>query len=139
MLWLNEVFFNKNVIVAEGLAGLAADKLKGLLDLLRRVAAAHPTSAAAPGRFQNDRETVQRGLFHRVLCVFEGFGTAGNGGNPAGDGEFFGRKLVTHHCKYRRGRSNEYDAVLLTGSGKFGILRQKPVAGMNGRDSAAPS
>ena len=50
VLWLHEVFFNENVVVAKGFFGLAAHQLKGRRNVLRLFAQTHAASAAARGR-----------------------------------------------------------------------------------------
>ena len=130
-------FFNEDVGVAEGLGGLALDQVEGGDDLLLAVAAAHAAAAAAGGCLEHDGEAVFSRFFQGLLAALEGLGAAGDDGHAAADGHFLGRQLVAHLGQHMGGRAHEDDAVFLAGAGKFGVFRQKAVAGVDGVHMAA--
>ena len=132
VLGLHQIFFNEDVVIAEGLTGLALDQLKGGLDLLRAVAAAHAPAAAAGGRLENDGETVGNGLFQGLIGALQGLGGAGDGGHAAGQGRGLGRQLVAHLGQDLGAGADEGDAGVLTGLGELGVFGEEPVAGVDG-------
>ena len=131
VLGLHQELFNKDVVVAEGLFGLALHQLKGGLDLLRGVAAPHAPAAAPGSRLQDDGEAVADRLLQSLVGVLQGFGAARDDGHAAGDGRGFGRQLVAHLGEHLGGRAHEGDARLIAGPGEVGVFGQKAVAGVN--------
>ena len=71
-------------------------------------------------------------IFFGCLYFLDGVVHAGNDRNLCGDGHFFGGDLVSHGVHDIAGRSDENDAVFLTGIHKVGILGKKAVSGMDG-------
>ena len=137
VLGLHQILLHEDIAAAEGLLRLAVDQLIGGADLLRAVAAAHATTAAAGRRLQNHREAEGHRLLHSVLCVPQRLRAAGDDGNAAGDSDLLGAELVAHLPQHLGGWPDEQDTVFLTGSGKVGILRQEAVAGMDGGNTTA--
>ena len=136
VLGLHQVLLDEDVLVTEGLLGLALHQVKGGDDLLRCVAAAHPPAAAAAGRLEDDGEAVFDGLCKGLLPVLQGTVGAGDGGHAAGVGDGLGGQLVAHLGQNGGGGADEGDAGGLAGVGKVGVLTEKAVAGMDG---VAPS
>ena len=132
VLGLHQVFFNKDVVVAKGLPGLALDQLEGGFDLLRGVAAAHAPAAAAGGRLEDDGEAVGDGLLQGLVSALQGLSGAGDGGDVAGQGSSLGGQLVTHLGQDLGAGADEGDTGILTGLGELGVLREEPVAGVDG-------
>ena len=132
VLGLHQVLLDKNVVVAEGLPGLALDQLEGGFDLLRGVAAAHAPAAAAGGRLEDDGEAVRDGLFQSLVGAFQGLGGAGNGGHAAGQSRGLGGQLVAHLGQDLGAGADEGDAGVLAGLGELGVLGEEPVAGVDG-------
>ena len=137
VLGLHQILLHENIAAAEGLLRLAVDQLIGGADLLRAVAAAHPTTATAGSSLQNHRKAEGYRLLHGVLCVPQRLRTAGDDGNTTGDSDLLGAKLIAHLPQHLGGWPDEQDAVFLTGSGKVGILRQEAVSGMDGGNTTA--
>ena len=137
VLGLHQVLLDEDVLVAEGLLGLALHQVKGGDDLLRCVAAAHPPAAAAAGRLEDDGEAVFDGLCKGLLPVLQGTVGAGDGGHAAGVGNGLGGQLVAHLGQNGGGGADEGDASLLAGPCEVGVLAQKAVAGVDGVHVAA--
>ncbi len=136
VLRLHQEFFNENVVVAEGLFGLALHQLEGGLDLLRGVAPAHTASAAAGGRLQDDGKAEANRLFQCFVPILQRFSAAGDDGHAAGDGRGLGGQLVAHLIQHLGGRPDEGDARRVAGAGEGGVLRQEAVAGVDGVHAA---
>ena len=132
VLGLHQVLFDEDVVVAEGLPGLALDQLEGGADLLRCVAAAHAPAAAAGGRLEDDGKAVGDGLLQGLVGVLQGLGGAGDGGHAAGQGRGLGRQLVAHLGQDPGAGADEGDAGVLAGLGELGVLGEEPVAGVDG-------
>ena len=137
VLGLHQVLLDEDVLVAEGLFGLALHQVKGGNDLLRCVATAHPPAAAAAGRLEDDGEAVFDGLCKGLLPVLQGTVGTGDGGHAAGVGNGLGGQLVAHLGQNGGGGADEGDASLLAGPCEVGVLAQKAVAGVDGVHVAA--
>ena len=137
MLGLHQVLLDEDVLVAEGLLGLALHQVEGGDHLVLLIAAAHAAAAAAAGRLEDDGEAVLPGLGQGLLPVLQGLGRAGDGGHVAGLGDGLGGELVPHLGQDLGGGADEGDARLLTGPGEVGVLAEEAVAGVDGIHVAA--
>ena len=135
VLRVHEELLDEDVIVVEGLFGFALDEAIGVADLRFGVAAAHAASAAAGGRFQDDREAEGLGDLGGFVRAFYRLGRAGDGRDLGREGDLFCLQFIAHFGENGRRRSDEGDVVVLTGFGKVGILRQEPVARVDGIDA----
>ena len=92
-----DVFLEKDGRIAEGAARLVA----GLVEKRREIAFlahhAHAATAAAEGRFDDQRETDFLGGFHCLGAIIQGFLRSGKNGNAELDRQGPGRGFVAHH------------------------------------------
>ena len=132
VLGFHDELLDEDVVVAEGLLGLALHQLKGGLHLLGRVAAAHAPAAAATGGLQDHREAEAHGLLQRLVPVPQRLGAAGDDGHPAADGDLLGGQLVAHPGHGVGLGADEGDARLLAGPDEVRVLGEEAVAGVDG-------
>ena len=137
VLGLHQVLLDEDVLVAEGLLGLALHQVEGGDHLVLLIAAAHAAAAAAAGRLEDDGEAILFGLGQGLLPVLQGLGRAGDGGHIAGLGDGLGGELVPHLGQDLGGGADEGDPRLLTGPGEVGVLAEEAVAGVDGIHVAA--
>ena len=137
VLRLDQVLLHKDVAAAEGLLGLTVHQLIGGLDLLDGVAAAHAAAAAAGSGLEDDGEAEAHGLLNGVIAVLQRLGAAGDDRHAALDGDLLGAELIAHFRQHVGRRADEENAVILTGTGKLGVLGQEAVAGVDGGHAAA--
>ena len=132
VLGLLQELFHKDVVVAEGLAGLGLHQLKVPGDLLGIIGPAHTAAAAAGCRLEDHRIAGLLGDAHGLLHAGNRLFAAGDHRYAAPAGHFLGMELIPHLVEDMAGRPDEDDARLLTGPGEVGILGQEAVAGVNG-------
>ena len=134
VLGLLEVFFDEDVVVAEGLAGLVLHQLVVLAELLVGVGAAHAPAAAAGCRLKQHRIAGLPGDGDGLLHIGHRGGAAGDHRHAAGPGHLLGVELIPHLVQHRTGRADEDEARLLTGAGEVGVFREEAVARVDGVD-----
>ena len=118
--------------VAEGVLRLRARLIEQPVQLLGRAHHAHAAPAAAVGGLDDQREADTPRHLHGGVAVLDGLLGARQGGHLRPLREFPGRGLVAHLGQQLGARTDEGDAVVGTGAGELRILRQEPVAGMDG-------
>ena len=100
VLGIDQKLFDKDIVVAESLAGLVFDHLKRRGHILGAVAAAH-TSAAAAGRcLEYHGEAVALRFGKGVGSILKRLFCAGYGGHAALKRYFLCFKLVSHFGQY---------------------------------------
>ena len=132
VLGLLQELFHKDVVIAEGLAGLVPYQLKVPGDLPGIVGPAHASSAAAGCRLEDHRITGLLRNAHGLLHTGHRLFTAGNDRYAAPACHFLGVELIAHLIENLTGRPDEDDARFLTGPGEVGILGQEAIAGVDG-------
>ncbi len=91
----------------------------------------HAASAAAKGRFDDERETDFMGDLQGGGAVGHRFFRAGQSAHVDFPGQGAGGDFVAHQLDYFRARADEGDARRGASAGKLGILGQESVTGMN--------
>ena len=136
VLGLDQILLHEDAVVAEGLARLIADELKGRADLLKRLAQAHAAPAAARRGLENDGEAelLRPGL--GLGGVAERLTGAGDDRYAARHGDLLGFQLVAHLGQHVAGGADELYAGVLAGLGEGRVLAQKSVAGVDGVHAA---
>ena len=137
VLGLDKVLLDEDIVVAEGLLGLALNEFKRGDDLLRRIAQAHAAAAAACRCLEDNGEAEAYRLFQRLLAALERLLAARDYRHAAVDSDLLCRQLVAHLAEHIAGRPYECDAVFLAGSCKVGVFRQESVARVDSVDITA--
>ena len=132
MLGALEVFFDEDLVIAEGLLGLVDGFLKLLGHVLGAGDDAHAASAAAVGGLEHDGVADLLGHGHGLFHGLHGVVHAGDDGHVGGDGDLLGGDLVAHGVHALHGGADEDDAVLFTFLHQDGVLGQEAIAGVDG-------
>ena len=131
MLGVDQEFLHENVAVAEGFECLRLDQVKVDADFFDSVAPSHAASAASGSRFEDDREAELHCQLLGFLTAFQRLLGTRCGGHIAVQSHLLGTEFVSHHIQDLGLGSDEFDAGLLTGAGKFTVFGQKPISGVN--------
>ena len=131
-IWTLEVFFDEDLVIAEGLLGLVDGFLKLLGHVLGAGDDAHAASAAAVGGLEHDGVTHLLGHGHGLFHGLHGVVHAGDDGHVGGDGDLLGGDLVAHGVHALHGGADEDDAVLVALLHQGGVFRQEAIAGVDG-------
>ena len=127
MFWLNQEFFDKDIVVAKCFLSFRLNQLKGRFHFFRCKAASHTTTAAASCCFQNNRESIFCCFCKSLICIFQRLCAARDCWHIACQGHFFSRKFIAHLPQNLRVRSDKDDAGIFTGFCKISILSKKAI------------
>jgi hypothetical protein len=132
--WTEHVFLEEDRGVAERASGLGLGFVQERPKLAGLRHDAHPASAAAEGRLDDQRKSdLPRGL-QRAVAVGERLVGAGQGGHADPRGEGAGGGFVAHHLEQVRTGADERDPRAFAGARELGVLAEEPVAGMDRLD-----
>lgn len=123
--------------VTEGGGGLAGRRLDGLAQRGGVLDAAHSASAAAGDGLDEHGEADVVGGADQFVHVGGGLGGAQDR-YAGGAGGGHGARLVAGQLQDVRAGADERDARLLARPGQLGVLRQEPVAGVDGVGARQP-
>jgi len=127
-----EVFFDEDVVDAEGFLGFAFGVLEFQFEVCFPVNHAHAPAAAAGGGFEDDGEAVLPGEGQGFFDVVQGAGDAGNGGHTDAFGQDFGFDFVAEVFQGFGAGADEDDAGFFAFLSEVGVFGQEAVSGMNG-------
>jgi len=127
-----KVLFEIDGVVAERSLGFGAREGEGLRGGLRILHDLHAASATAGNGLDQDRPPDLAAQFDHFLDRFDRAGRTGDQRQAEVLGGLLGHDLVAHHGDVLRRRADEGETVRLDRFGETGILRQEPVAGMDG-------
>jgi hypothetical protein len=130
-----DVFLEEDGGIAEGAAGLALRLVEEMGEIGGFVHDAHAATAAAEGRFDDERETDGLGDLEGFVAIGDGLLGAGQRGHADALGEGAGGGFVAHHFEEFGARADEDEAGLLAGAGKVRVFREETVAGVDGVDA----
>ena len=128
---VKDQFLQVHFPVAEAGLRLGLGGGEGRSQFFRAVDPAHPPAAAAGAGLDQHRVADGLGHYRRLGGVFHRPVGAGHHRHPNLLHQGPGGGLVAHLVEHRRGGSDERQAALFAQLGKFPVLRQKAVAGMN--------
>ena len=126
-----DVALEKNGRVSEGVLGLFLGLRETALQLGWFFHDPHSASAAAEGRFNDERESDFVGDGKRFIGIRNRVIGARKNGDFGRDGLGAGSGFVSHRAKEVGGRSDESDAFAGAGAGEIGIFRKKSVSRVN--------
>ena len=126
-----DVFLEENGGIAEGAPGFIAGFVEERGEIAFLAHHAHAASAAAEGRFDDERETDFLG--HAQSCGAFGhrFLRAGEDGNTEFDRQGAGGGFVAHHFEQFGARSDERDTGFPAGAGELGVFGEEAVTGVD--------
>ena len=131
VLGARDVFLQENRRVAEGAARFALRFVQQMRQVGGTMHHAHPASAPAKGRLDDEGEPDLVSQLERLRAVFDRLVRSGQGGDVILAGQLARRHLVAHQFDDLRARADKDDARPGAGPGKVGVLRQKAVTRMN--------
>ena len=129
---IGDVPLQKHAAVTEGGLRLAAGQFHVAGQILPAVDQAHTATAAAGRRFHHQGEPPPLRKLRGFCITRLAGGRAGYGGDAGGDGDILGAQFVAQSGHALRRRADERDPRVLAGPGKFGVLGQETVAGVDG-------
>ena len=132
MAGLLEILLQVDIAVSEGAPGFACGREGGLPEFTRGPHDPHPLPAAAGRGLDDDRIADLLGLAGQDVGIRLGLHHAGDDRDVAFDHDPPRDGLVPQVADGPAGRADEDHPLLLAPLRKEGILRQKPVAGMDG-------
>jgi hypothetical protein len=131
VLGAGDVALDENLGPAEGSAGFALGFFELAHELVAIFHDAHATAAAAEAGFDDDGiADFLCGRFH-LGRLGDGFLGPGHGWHICFDREALGGHLVAEHLQMKRRGADELDLIHLASAGQLGVLRKKPVTGMD--------
>ena len=126
-----DVFLEEDGGIAEGASRFAARFVEERDEIAFFAHHAHAASAAAEGRFDDERKTDFLGHAQGFGALGNWFLRAGEDGNTEFDREGTGGGFVAHHFEQFRSRTDKDDARLPAGAGELGVLGEESVTRMD--------
>ena len=123
--------FEEQGVVTERCRCLPPGNHKRRRQIGRIIDAVHTLTAAARGRFDQDREADITGSGDQVGVGESGFGNSGYHRNAEGRDGGLGRDLVAHGGDGRGRRTDEYQSGVCQCGGEIGVLREESVPGVH--------
>ena len=125
------VFLKEHCGITKRPISLAASFIEQPLQILGLVHHTHAASAAAKGRFDDQREPNVFGHLHRLGAGGDGIIGAGQNWHAGCLGQRTRLSFVAHLAQQLRAWPHKGESCLGAGLGKVGVLRKKSVAGMD--------